>query len=546
LFEFEGESSYEEGLVEDFMADSFAPYFSLLYQSSFFEIISPKGFPDFKKGLSVEDHFTAAAFEQVVDFDKVFSKYRPLPKGNTSAQKFEESSRMSASVSGSTKALDISSFRVKFIRGTPSDIQIKQLFFPRKKITKLICEKLFCNDFNSMETFMKKEVIRLNDFRSAYYSLAEEGEKNLDEITQFQPFFELYLKNVFEHLENYGDHPQYKSYPALSETLTTEISVNNNMKKSTDPAPASTAPGSLLTGVSSGICENMKSNSSAEPVPVPIESLKESTVHLTGHTDVAIHSTPLSGTVSSQFPEKLIYADAILELKKGFGALCHSLSYHPKEQTIGEVMALGDMVKAHLADHFKSVGDVDPRVNGSVKAGLTDLFVMFIVIRTNDNQYGITNSILPPEEYVEALLFLLCSWTSEDLKERLKEMDSGTPYTTEDDNDDSRGNDSKGNPKDEKKDGEQDDDYEDDDNDDGGNPSKKLFPPHNHAEKENLQNMVITPSLNYEQRQEEELKKRDYMKAWTEAAGETFLTSEVLGAHQLKHKKKPLGLRVRF
>jgi hypothetical protein len=502
--------------------------------------------------------------------ETVLLNYRPPPKGPTSAQRFDDNSQQSAAVSEKTDSLDLSGFRLKHIRGTASDIRIKQLLFPRNKINQFICKKLFREDMKSMETFLREEVIRLNKFRSAYCSLSEEASKKVDEITQFQPFFELYLKNVFEHLKDHG-HEHYHAFPVLCDLLSTEISVNSETKKTKPPAdldPAPTAQGSLLPGVSpklpnltttSDPVENINSNSSADPFPAPIDSTKESfvpitapdrstIVHLTGHTDLAIHSTPQPPR-NSTFSEKLIYADAILELKRGFGGLYRSLSSHPTEQTIGEVMALGDMVKEHL----KSPGVVDNRVDGSMKAGLTDLFVMILVVRTGDDQYGITNSVLEPDEYVKALLFLLCRCTSDELKSCFEQMDSGVKYETEDegDKDDSRGNDSKGNRKDEKKDGGE-DDYDDDDNDDGGNPSRKLFLSQNYVEKENLQNMVTTPSLKYEQRQEEDLKKLEYMKAWTEAAGETFLTSEVLVTHQLKllqdkqHQKKPLGLSARL
>jgi len=272
--------------------------------------------------------------------------------------------------------IQISHFRRALIKNTVDDITVMKWNISSEIIKpKLIASLFNGNDF-IFNNFLDEQIMNLNYFRSYIYAYKDKC-GILDEVTMFQPLYQLFIGEMASKLNSLSPNSTNNS----SSNINSDLSVRNINRCRLKTA-------------------SIKCNIDNKVV----------TKSLSGSSDLGVVIDIISTNLIISFVVAIMLL-SIIELKTPFTHLYKRNPIAQRDQLLGQVMSL---------HHMK--GDRNDVLNKYTLGCLTDMFTLNLIIKPNksDNKFYCTNHVIDDRDYVMYLLMMFCRFSDDDIDSLLQ------------------------------------------------------------------------------------------------------------------------------
>lgn len=243
--------------------------------------------------------------------------------------------------------IDCSKFRQS--KAFSGEYKLSSWTFEENSLQAIIVNDLFDGDKNRFEMFVADQILSLELFRKYFFNYGPLRSRKIDEVTVFQPIFQIFLKSFLDALRPAND---LENFMANNDVIEKEIL--NKFSR---------------------------------------------VVRLSGRTDVIIMQNP-----SGAQEKKPRHSICHIELKAPYGSLYHSNSQSSIDQLMAETDCISAMRNANTAG-------VENR--STTLGALTDIFSIYLMYhdrRSSNREFFVTaDSSLDPLRYIKSLLTLCLS-----------------------------------------------------------------------------------------------------------------------------------------
>ena len=244
-------------------------------------------------------------------------------------------------------SIDCSKFRQS--KAFSGDYKLSSWTFEEDLLQAIIVNDLFDGDKNRFDMFVADQILSLELFRKYFFNYGPLRSRKIDEVTVFQPIFQIFLKGFLDDLRPAND---LENFMANNDVIEKEI--RNKFGR---------------------------------------------VVRLSGRTDVIIMQNP--SDAQEKQPRRSI---CHIELKAPYGSLYHSNSQSSIDQLMAETDCISAMRNANTAG-------VENR--STTLGALTDIFSIYLMYhdrRSSNREFFVTaDSSLDPLRYIKSLLTLCLS-----------------------------------------------------------------------------------------------------------------------------------------
>jgi hypothetical protein len=204
-------------------------------------------------------------------------------------------------------SIELSSFRLAYLRKPEAAKKIRCLEFAKcvGEFESFIAKRLFPNDHSAWDTFIKREITTVNNYRKALIYVCRDEvqakDKDIDEVSEFQPFFGVYIRQLIARmsLTPGGSVLSNRTVDAANNVVFStliDVKIAKKVKEDYQLNQLENNTGNSPVVGSNGVTEPLTAELTSElvtvTVPAPatktgcIETLVD--VKLSGHTDLIV------------------------------------------------------------------------------------------------------------------------------------------------------------------------------------------------------------------------------------------------------------------